>query len=529
MTDRFKRISQAEVILSENLWEKTDISKNEKVFTPKYMLRLDDCKNIYSIKKAKTPYIYCKSSNNVIISIEASAGGVRELPVFYTIQDNKLFISDSPHGLIQNSAVFDEQSINEFLVFGYVLANRTLFKNIYSLQASETLQLIQDDLAITMDFSCYSDPVYDLSYKELIDMLLQKSEDVFHDIIKAINGRPVTLSLSAGYDSRFIASMLKMGGVEDVTCYAWGTPESLETKTSKAIAAKLGYKWEMVENTARSWEETINGEWFFPMLMSSSKGVSISGAASFPFGNLLKNKAENSIVFSGIGGGLLGSRIPQGLNSRSKHKDVLDFVLKYQVLNPRQKTNRDALGLTDYYKNYFYRLSPPRFFDFLNHIEHQAKFFASVNRHYEFHGCGWASPLYDYRIVDLFSKTPASFKRSKLLYMDFLRTKIFNKVGVDFDMPNPKRQKLRVASHFSFLKRVPFLKKAYRSLKPTKTPTDKFGFNYALPQVYQKCQYFCPKGYEQMIDYCNYFGLDKPTKEYEYLSRAVLAMTLGNH
>ena len=104
------------------------------------------------------------------------------------------------------------------------------------------------------------------SEKKLRDILTKSFEDIQLSETKNV------LTLSGGYDSRYVSEMLRMNGVEfDVM--TWGIPASLKEKDTdgyiaKAIAEKKGYKFHFY-NVA--WKEQTNFEEFVKNFVSAGE------------------------------------------------------------------------------------------------------------------------------------------------------------------------------------------------------------------------------------------------------------------
>ena len=75
--------------------------------------------------------------------------------------------------------------------------------------------------------------------------------DILKKMIDSLNGRQVIIPLSAGNDSRLIASGLKHLGYENVKCYSYGMPDNFETKIAKIVADKLGYDFKFLPLSAK--------------------------------------------------------------------------------------------------------------------------------------------------------------------------------------------------------------------------------------------------------------------------------------
>ena len=68
-------------------------------------------------------------------------------------------------------------------------------------------------------------------------------------MLRQIGNRQIVIPLSAGNDSRLVASILKYLGAKNVKCYSYGTPGNFEAKIAKVIAQKLCYEWKFIPLT----------------------------------------------------------------------------------------------------------------------------------------------------------------------------------------------------------------------------------------------------------------------------------------
>ena len=66
-------------------------------------------------------------------------------------------------------------------------------------------------------------------------------------VIEQAGSNLIAVPLSAGVDSRLIASALRELGAKNILCYSYGTKGNFEAKIAKQIAEKLGYDWTFVE------------------------------------------------------------------------------------------------------------------------------------------------------------------------------------------------------------------------------------------------------------------------------------------
>ena len=88
--------------------------------------------------------------------------------------------------------------------------------------------------------------------------LTHQIEKIIKKSIKEVNGKTVIIPLSAGLDSRLIASGLKHFNYKNVKCFSYGLKNNYEAKMSKKISEKLGYEWAFVEinHTARKFYQS---------------------------------------------------------------------------------------------------------------------------------------------------------------------------------------------------------------------------------------------------------------------------------
>lgn len=525
MTKELYKVSNASISFTGGLWEEIPLSAIEKIYKPTYMVSSLDWKDLSEIKKNRMPFIRVSYTGKDIVSIEASPGGVRELPIFYTVTNGSLKVSDNPKKLAQGGSNFDELSINEFMSFGYVTSNRTLFKNIFSLEAGSLLTFNQGLVNVSLEYIYNSMPVAKHSYHDLMDQLWGVSEAVFNDLIKAIQGKTVILPLSSGYDSRFIASMLKLGGFENVQCFAWGNPGNKDIEISRQVAKKLGYQWDAIDFSEKNWQKIINQVWVCPLLIESANYVSTSGAASLPFQDYLqKLDIENSVLLPGHTGDFIGGgHLPITLTMNATAHDICQFIIKkHSLANSTQENRIIRMELDKQINSLDQRMETYRIFEAWEQRERQAKFIANTNRYYESLKVGWNMPLWSSYFVDFWDTIPLDYKKNNKLYNDFVINKIFYKLGVNFGLKNKTKS---IIQRLRWLKRFKIVNEIKSLIVNSFSNTDEFGFYLALPYLYNKTQKDCPKGFQLMNDYCQRFGYQKPEKQYEFLSRSVLAMT----
>ena len=521
-------ITAAEIFFSPGSWESITIASNEKLLKPRYMSGYVDWQNFQSVQKANVPFIrVVYSIDRSIIEIEAYPGLVREVPVFYTVHDQKLLLSDDPKNLLHNNSL-DELSVIEFLSYGYVTSHRTLLEKIYSIQAGTILCFKGQQLQIKTVYLYGSTPESDKDSQELFDGLNQVSEEVFHDLIHSLKDKHVLLPLSAGYDSRYIAAMLKRGGFENVTCFAWGLPENKDVRISNEIADKLGYKWELIDLSEQNWRESLDSEWLMPLLVFASKYVSISGVASIPFQKLIRERNyDDCIVIPGHTGDFIsGGQLPVQISKNSSETEMISLIMdKHIFASSKSGSERLFRELEKQINIYTSLMESYRKFESWNLRERQSKFITNTNRYYEAIGMEWSMPLWDNRFVRFWDSVPLDLKKGSILYDSFLEKKIFSETFVDFGL-RERGLKKQIINQVMLLIKKSALKKITKKLRFKRIIADEFGLYKSLPYFYRKIKETHPTGFKQMTSYCEKFGYHAPENQKAYHSRSILAMIL---
>ena len=140
---------------------------------------------------------------------------LRSIPLFYALQNNIFYISDSAYWIKDelNLKEIDSTPEQEFLLTGYITGKDTLFKEIKQVQAGEYLTAKEENRKIVIKNNRYYRYLHKNFFTEPKEELFNKLDKVSKNIIKrlinSVNGRTIIIPLSGGYDSRYIVSMLK--------------------------------------------------------------------------------------------------------------------------------------------------------------------------------------------------------------------------------------------------------------------------------------------------------------------------------
>lgn len=183
----------------------------------------------------------------------------RSLPLYYS--SNGFIISDSAEEIRKELGIakddVDDDKITELYANYFLFGHDTVYPQIKQLDLGEAIEISVSGIK-TQKYYHHIAPVVDASVSVLKERLTKAAYNTFERIKIVIGDRPVVLSMSGGYDSRFVGCMLKNVGITDVSCYTYGKLDSFEVKQSKKNADALGFRWACAEMTDEDVKKTLD-------------------------------------------------------------------------------------------------------------------------------------------------------------------------------------------------------------------------------------------------------------------------------
>ncbi|MBN1597636.1 MAG: asparagine synthase [Bacteroidales bacterium] len=410
----------------------------------------DDLKNVNGIFSL----IYQHKSVLYIYSDKS-----RFFPVFYRLTDQGYFISDDPEQLTNDKVQPDKSAYIEFKAAGIVTGNRTLYRNIFQVQAGELLQLKENGIESKILFSYKTTrkeiQTYDDSELEMYRYL----NNAFEKSGNSLTGKTPVLPLSGGFDSRLIACKLKELGFDNTICFTYGR-QNKEVKVSETVAKKLGFKWHFIDyekefNNRNLLEETqfLN---YFPL---ASRAVSMFYLQEYLAVEKLKKNGmipENSVFLPGHSGDLLGgSQFVKVFSSKIKPDNVAAGILKTKFfLYPLKK--QEKIEIKESVKTQI-----TEFDDYLGYSiledwdikEKIAKFIINSSQVFVFFGYEVRFPFWDNELVEFFRTLSPLYKSGMKLYNNCLRSRYFNRYQLNFEKElHPSNRQLKLQSLKNLIK-----------------------------------------------------------------------------
>jgi asparagine synthase (glutamine-hydrolysing) len=431
-----------EVIKTENIFISGDLFIGDELISRNILLaELSDIRHIDQLGNKLTLYngffaFIINRGNELFASVDR----IRSIPLFYGESKNNFYISNDAKWICaqvgdENMSLTAQQ---EFLLTGYVTGQDTLFEKVKQLQAGEYLYLKHSNNTMKIITERY----YRFFHKEPeilpeAKTLQEKLDEVMNSIIRRLaayaNGRQIVIPLSAGRDSRLISLKLKQLGYKNVLCFSYGTIGNFEAETSKKVAGFLGFPWEYVEYTEKSWKawfHTYERKKYYSMAYN---GISLPHIQDWPAVWELKKcgAIESDAVFvpGHTGDFISGGHIPFDANSDTKAcmTDLVHVILRsHYSLAWSRKLNKtknywedriikncevqeitDGYGYADAFEKWDWQ-------------ERQAKFIVNSVRVYEFFGFDWWLPFWDNDFMLYWQSIPLKYRKNKSLYNEYV-------------------------------------------------------------------------------------------------------------
>jgi len=486
----------------------------------KYILKLlDSCSvqdRIHIIKnlipKLNGAWSLVYTDDNSMLS---AVDRFRSVPLFYSIRDRSVFLSDNSQEILKllDNIEIDDICASEFLVTGYVTGKETIYKNLYQIQAGEMIEAYNRfDNAIEVELHRY----YRYSYRDFLQATEEELEEelnkvvhnVFERFVSSLKDKTVIVPLSGGLDSRLVVAMFKKFGIENLICFSYGKPGNNESESSKAVASVLGYEWLFCEYNYSLWYNWFREEKMQEFIKYSGNGASVFHIQDLPATREILKKIDRSnvVVIPGHSGDFItGSFVSKGIFNidSTLYKAVLEYILsrnyrlwdwmksypqiKDSFLERIQKsllknTVGNEIDINEILENWIFE----------NKV---AKYVINSVRVYEFLNCQWMLPWWDYEFMDFLLSVNIEMRYRRKLFRNTLIKKIYTGSLSDLvQIPNfggppllesnfiPKNQTKKncILSNFAYqsLRQIlpDFIRGIYRSFNTYKSNFNNYDF-----------------------------------------------------
>jgi asparagine synthase (glutamine-hydrolysing) len=399
----FKRHKEDEILLkiSKNLLSK--------------LSRINDLDEIFQILDKEELWhisLVYESSDVTVLKSDI----IRSAPLFYSYSDEHLSVTDR---LPFNSDYeIDQDSVFEMIDGNYVLGNRTVYMNIFGIEAAEIVIAKNGAVQSNRYFTYNVDQtpvIHDLSnLKENVNTLDSILLKIFKEAIESVpeNGR-IIVPLSGGHDSRIVVNYLYRLGYRNVICYTYGMPGNVESKFSKEVADALDYEWYFVEYTEKKWDELHQNGLFDKYIDFACNGISNPHLQDFLAVYELQKTGvlkPGDLFIPGHGLDMLTYNIDY-----SKYDgDVVENAIRRFNRRRKYKAEKKSVQYIGTLQIFEESGVPEEaFLDYLIWQERQAKFLINSFRGYEFFGYQARAVFWDSELVLFMLSVAKSLKLSR--------------------------------------------------------------------------------------------------------------------
>ncbi len=372
----------------------------------------------------------------------AAVDRVRMFPLFYTIHNKNIYISDNPEVSQAVSHDLNPLSVAEFLATGYVTGRNLLLNNLYQIEAGQMVIADKHNIKTRRYHHMIPDNNSISEQESSLECQLSSViERMFVRAGKATENRKLAIPLSGGFDSRIVALMFKELGFKDIVCFTYGRKNNYEAVISEKVARKLGLSWIFIEYNQKTCGNYLQDKDFLNFVLFTSKYCSMPFLQDyFAIKNLREQNIidDNSILIPGHSGDVTaGSRLTSELKHQCNTKKLTNLIYKnnYDLVRPsanvetklKRKISSQIVSFVNENKK------SSNIYQNWDLKERQAKFINNSTNVINWFGYQHYLPFWDIEFIDFFAKLDFGQKLYKNLYNNVLINNYFKPNGLLFD------------------------------------------------------------------------------------------------
>lgn len=439
----------------------------------------------------------------------------RSIPMFISCDGQ--FVSDSAEEIRRDMGIHIHDVEDVFLAEMLLTTNtsngHTVYREILQCDLGQTAQIKNGRVSFDYYYRHVNFQKVNQSKDEWLEELSQITDRISERLVSSLDRKTAVVPLSGGYDSRYVVSMLKKKGYQDVICYAYGNREDYDVMYSKKIAESLEYKWYFVEYSKEKWDKFFDernsgvDEYFKDI----HNHCSLPHIQDYIALSILIKEGKippDSVVIPGFGGDIpAGAIIPK--ESEVKNLDPFEiskWIYHQHFINTTvSKKVKDEViqNIQRYITGLKEEISS--FTDFASVYDawftgyRSSMYIINSNRVSEHFGLQWRLPLWDKEFLDFWYRMPVRYRHGCSLYIEWLFSNLFEPFGIALIKPVPSPI---IHENTSPVKKylIGKIKKIliYFSMnlgKPIYNRNNANNFNYAAILFFKKIQYKKPFHY----------------------------------
>lgn len=372
---------------------------------------------------------------------------IRSIPLLLAERNGTHVIADHAAPLLRaldmGAEDIDDEAARDFAMAGYVVGKGALYRNVRSLLPGEVALIRRNRTPEIFRYASYR-PWLSKTFIEDEGVWRKRLAEITLGIIEkmmiSVSGRQILLPLSAGLDSRLIASALRrIGGARNVVCFSYGRKGNHEADAARQVAEKLGFQWHFIPCTSGMVRQKRAEEDFSRFLSLSDNLVSTPVEADVSVIMSLRNLPwidKDAVIVNGQSGDYIsGAHIPSTIAAplpvdREAREAVIFYAIhmKHFGLWPGLKTpenlSRVKARLWAELEEEGAPLDVPELafslYEFSEFQNRQCKYVLGNQRGYEVFGWDWRLPLWDREYLDFWQEAPLPLKFGQHLYREML-------------------------------------------------------------------------------------------------------------
>ena len=389
---------------------------------------------------------------------------VNSISLYYAKCKNEIIVGNNAKTIFNKySGKFkdvNKKSFLEMFMSGYTIGRKTLFHNLYRLQAGEYACIDEKDIKINHCYTYspwkYPEVALDNIEGKFEHSILQPMQQLINDA----GDRAIVVPLSAGKDSRLVVSALKYLGAKKIFCFAYGSESAFESKISRAVANRLGIDWIHVPLTISGQKDYFRSIEFREYSNNLDTLSSITFLQDvYVIRYLLSNKLipYDAIIVNGNTGDFLsgGHILPVFKDKNYCDKELLIRTAWSQYLDKHYS----LWGVLRNQKNDEYLIEESTkimeergislsleseclfgYFETLEYLQRQSKYVVNMQRSYDFYELEWRMPLWSETYMNFWESVRLNDKFNQSFYIRILKKLNWGEVWKDIPINNYSNQ-----------------------------------------------------------------------------------------
>jgi len=379
---------------------------------------------------------------------------VCSIPLFYKETNESYLLSNYAGYLQDEHAKINMNALLEISMSGFTIGRKTLYSDLSRFIAGECSLLVNGKLQRNFYHSYIPYPKNNNNEQKLVEEFTDVLLESLNKILRNIDNRQLVIPLSAGNDSRLIASGFRRLGYENVVCFSYGRKGNFEVKTSREVAKRLKYRWVFVPDKIITKRAFFLSEIYKNYVKDFESFASVPNVQDIYEIYELKKLAvidEDALIINGNTGDFIsGGHIPLELEINKSSSSINNFSWDlflekhYSIWRKLRVYDNDKI-IVEELKRLFSLRFDESFNDKLNDysviesmelIGRQSRYVMNQQRAYDFFGYEWRLPLWDKDLLDFWEKVPQEYKMGQRLYKKALVQNNWGDVWLDVKVNN---------------------------------------------------------------------------------------------